>query len=83
MLQAELVTDPLHDEIRTNDISKLSGAVQIRRIPDDVIMDMGLIRMCGIDKSMVFLGVCTALLVLSIISNTSSLQVTIKFISDS
>ena len=53
MFDAQCITEPLHGSGAAPEIAEFVCAVQVGRIPDDMIMDMGFVHMGSDDKSMI------------------------------
>ena len=53
MLDTQRITEPLHSFGAAPEISEFACAVQISRIPNDVIMGMSFVHMGGDDKSVI------------------------------
>ena len=53
MLDAQRITEPLYGSGAAPEIAEFVCAVQVGRVPDDVIMNMGFVHMGSDDKSMI------------------------------
>ena len=53
MLDAQRIAEPLHGSGTAPEITEFMRAVQVGRVPDDVIMNMGFVHMGSDDKSMI------------------------------
>lgn len=53
MLDAQRITELLHGSGAAPEIAEFVCAVQVGRVPDDVIMNMGFVHMGSDDKSMI------------------------------
>ena len=53
MLDAQRITEPLYGSGAAPEIAEFVCAVQVGRVPDDVIMDMGFVHMGSDDESMI------------------------------
>ena len=53
MLDAQRIAELLHGSGAAPEVAEFMRAVQVSRIPDDVIMDMGFVHMGSDDESMI------------------------------